>query len=115
MLGIFKALKDIFKPAYLSLSPSAFHQQFKSNKNAQIVDVRTSGEYSSGHIRGSVNIDINSSSFMDKIKKLDPNKTYYVHCKSGARSRMASAMMHRQGLKVVNLMGGYSSIQALFK
>ena len=50
-----------------------------------------------------------SPSFSTEIEKLDPAKTYFVFCRSGARSGMAAKMMSKLGLKVINLRGGIAT------
>ncbi len=73
-----------------------------------LVDVRTPDEYAAGHIKGSVNIDIQDSNFENKISKMDKDKTVYVYCKAGGRSAKAQKMLQNMGFKhVVNLEGGF--------
>lgn len=84
-----------------------FSNKIKQNPDAQIIDVRTPGEYANGHIKNSKNIDINSSDFQNQISALDKNKPVYVYCLSGARSSSASRSMINTGFKeVYNLSGG---------
>lgn len=116
MIGkFFGLLKDLFRPKFQTLKPEAFYRLFKKTNPSQVLDVRTMTEYASGHVRGSLNMDVNAKSFKQKMTRLDPSKTYFVHCKSGARSRMACVILSRQGFNVVNLMGGYTSIKDFFK
>jgi rhodanese-related sulfurtransferase len=71
------------------------------------VDVRTPGEFMTGHIQGAQNIDFESGSFESDIAALDKNATYAVYCRSGNRSGQAVAMMHDAGFhNVYNLEGG---------
>ena len=80
----------------------------KNKKNAHFVvlDVRTLGEYAEVHIPQAVHIDINNDEFEEKIAQLDKNKTYVVHCRSGARSHAASELMLEMGFTdVYNVIG----------
>jgi rhodanese-related sulfurtransferase len=71
------------------------------------VDVRTPGEFMTGHIRGAQNIDFESGSFESQIETLDKNGTYAVYCRSGNRSGQAVKVMHDAGFhNVYNLNGG---------
>ncbi|MDF1826179.1 MAG: rhodanese-like domain-containing protein [Verrucomicrobiales bacterium] len=54
-----------------------------------ILDVRTPAEFEEGHLKGAVNIDFTASDFAVEIGKLDPSKTYLMHCHSGSRSSAA--------------------------
>jgi rhodanese-related sulfurtransferase len=51
-----------------------------------ILDIRTPGEFKSGHLPDSVLIDFYSKTFAEKISRLDKNKTYLIYCRSGNRS-----------------------------
>ena len=91
--------------------PSGFHSiradEFKemlSKDSGAVLDVRTPGEYQSGHITQALSLDITQSDFEEQIKKLDMDKTYYVYCRSGNRSSRASAIMTKLGFKkVINI------------
>lgn len=79
-----------------------------SNKEAQLIDVRTSGEYNDGHIANAKNIDFNGANFKTNIAKLDKNKPVLVYCQAGGRSGKAATMMKEMGFtKVYDLEGGY--------
>lgn len=71
------------------------------------LDVRTPGEFMTGHIQGAQNIDFESGNFENEIAALDKNATYAVYCRSGNRSGKAVAIMHDAGFhNVYNLNGG---------
>jgi phage shock protein E len=68
---------------------------------AIIVDVRSSGEYGSGHIDGSLNMPLDQLNlYVPKLKKL--NKPIIIVCLSGTRSGIASSQLKQQGLDVRN-------------
>ena len=72
-----------------------------------LLDVRTDGEFASGHLKGASQIDYNSSSFKSKIAELDKSTPVYIYCRSGARSGRAAKMMKGMGFaEVYNLEGG---------
>ena len=76
-------------------------------KDAVILDVRTEREYAYGHLENAIVIDIYSRDFKEKISKLDKEKTYFVYCKTGIRSRSAVNYMINNGFKkVCDLEGG---------
>lgn len=71
------------------------------------VDVRTAGEFMTGHIAGAINIDVEAINFDNEIAKLDKTKTYAVYCHSGRRSAIATATMAKAGFtKMFNLTDG---------
>ena len=76
----------------------------------QILDVRTAGEYQSGHIQNAFQANWNDSKeFQERIQHLDKTKTVYVYCQAGARSAAAQNFLIEKGYNVVNLEGGMSS------
>lgn len=70
-------------------------------KDAKVIDVRTKGEYQSGHGKGSVNIPLQElGSHIDKIKAW--NKPVITVCASGMRSRSAKSQLKRHEIEAVN-------------
>jgi len=77
-------------------------------KGAQIVDVRTTGEYALGHIAGSVNVPVDQ--IQTAAASWDRNGNYVLYCASGARSAEAQQTMQGMGFKnVANLTGGIAN------
>ena len=75
--------------------------------NCLLLDVRTPGEYSTGHITGSTNINISDPAFESRIKLLDKSKIVLIYCLSGSRSEVAAMYMSKLGFKLVyNLQRG---------
>jgi len=72
-----------------------------------ILDVRTPGEYQSGHIKDSIMIDFYSNSFMDEIGRLDKEKSYLVYCRSGNRSARSMSLFKKlEFQKIYHLSSG---------
>lgn len=79
-------------------------------QGAIILDVRTPGEYAGGHIKGSINISVQSlSNNLGKLK--DKNKPIITCCASGMRSASAKSFLISNGYKEVYNGGGWSSLQ----
>lgn len=75
-----------------------------------VLDVRTAGEFLSGHINGAINIDVEAMDFDSKIALLDKSATYAVYCHSGRRSGIAVGKMKDAGFtKLFNLKDGIQS------
>ena len=84
--------------------------QVLMNQDVQLIDVRTSEEYSKGFIEEAQNIDYNSTDFANKISKLDKNKPVLLYCAMGGRSSKASKVFKSQGFKkIYDLKGGFLS------
>lgn len=89
------------------LNTESFYSKYKESAENILLDVRTPEEYESGHIDGSLNINLVDPFFLQEINKLDKTKTYFVYCRSGSRSYNACKEMKRLGINnVFNLEAG---------
>lgn len=80
------------------------------DKGAVIIDVRTVGEFQSGHIKGSKNIPLdNIFSKVNEIKRM--GKPVIVCCRSGMRSAQAASILKNSGIDVMNG-GGWQSLES---
>ncbi|CAB4760539.1 unannotated protein [freshwater metagenome] len=78
-----------------------------SDSSVVVLDVRTPGEFMTGHIENAINIDVEGMQFNADVSKLDKTKTYAVYCRSGRRSVIATEEMQKLGFtKLFNLEGG---------
>lgn len=77
---------------------------------AVILDVRTKGEYSGGHIKGSVNIPVDSLS-NNTSRLSDKNKPIITCCASGMRSGAAKSILKSKGYTQVYNGGSWISLQ----
>ena len=81
---------------------------------AVILDVRSTGEYNTGHIKGSINIPVDVlKNNLDKLK--DKNKTVITCCASGIRSASARHILQSNGFTAVYNGGGWGSLQNKIK
>jgi phage shock protein E len=75
---------------------------------AQVIDVRTTGEYQLGHIPGSINVPVDEIGA--KAASWNKDGSYVVYCASGARSATAQETMKSMGFKnVADLTGGIAT------
>lgn len=83
-------------------------EEYKATVDAVLLDVRMPEEYIGGHIPGSHNVPLQQ---LDKIAGVaESNDTVlYVYCLSGARSRQATALLHRMGYVNVHNIGGIAA------
>lgn len=72
--------------------------------NIKVVDVREPDEYEIAHIEGVPQVPL--SALPQRFTELDPNQTYYLHCKSGVRSMKALKFLREQGFKYVKSVKG---------
>ena len=94
-------------PKGSELTAVDFKKKLDQAGNAQLVDVRTPGEYAEGHLQNAVNIDWNSDDFAAQAEKLDRSKPVFVYCLAGSRSSSAAESFRNMGFKeVYDLKGG---------
>ena len=79
-------------------------------QGAQIIDVRSPGEFSGGHIKGSVNIPLQN--LQARIGKIKKDKPVITCCASGMRSASAKNILQSKGYQNVHNGGGWSSLQS---
>lgn len=98
MFNIFGKTAEKFEHIYCDQLNEILKNQNEEN-NFEIIDVRTPGEYNSGHIPGAKLMNLMDPSFRNKVDQLVPEKTYYVYCRSGSRSMTACRVMAETGIK----------------
>lgn len=81
--------------------------EWVSNNEAVVVDVREPHEYEEVHIAGSQLIPLSSIAEND-LSKIANGKKIIVHCKLGKRGKMACEILFEQNpdLELYNLEGG---------
>ncbi|MBR9861198.1 rhodanese-like domain-containing protein [bacterium] len=80
-------------------------------QGAVIVDVRTAGEFQSGHVKGSKNIPLDKIS--GKVNQIQSwNKPVITCCASGMRSGTAAKILRNQGIEAYNG-GSWASVDRL--
>lgn len=79
-------------------------------QGAVVLDVRSKGEYTGGHIKGSMNISVDAlGSNLNRLKNKD--KPIITCCASGMRSASAKNMLKANGYTQVYNGGGWASLQ----
>ena len=95
-----------------SSAPDANYADLVKN-GAMILDVRTPGEFRSGHIKGSINIPLDQIS--SQLSKIDKSKVVITCCASGMRSASAKSILKSKGFSEVHNGGGWFSLQNKLK
>ncbi|WP_395049944.1 rhodanese-like domain-containing protein [Flavobacterium sp.] len=98
-------LKKLF-----GLGPGVNYAELVKN-GAIILDVRSKAEFAGGHIKGSVNISVDT--LRNNLTKLkDKNKPIITCCASGMRSASAKGILTTNGFTQVYNGGGWYSLQS---
>ena len=81
-----------------------------SYNNKDILDVRSENEHKSESLQNSLNIPLINLS--KSIEKISFEEKFYVHCKGGYRSMIASSILLAKGISnFSNIPGGYDKIK----
>lgn len=92
----------------LGMAPAVDYKELV-RQGAQIIDVRTPAEFAGGHIKGSVNIPLDTlTKNLSRIKK---DKPVITCCASGMRSGSAKNILQANGYQEVHNGGGWSGLQ----
>lgn len=76
-----------------------------------LLDTRTEGEFSRGHVTGFINIPVDQ--LRENLNKLPKDKPVYVMCQSGLRSYIACCILKGEGYDAYNFSGGYRFYDAV--
>ena len=103
VLGIIGLMWLIKRMGLISRNAALVHL----NQGAMVIDVRTPGEFQSGHIEGAINVPMNELG--GQIGQHAPNKeqVLLLHCLSGTRSGMAKGILKGMGYPNVFNLGSY--------
>lgn len=75
---------------------------------AYLVDVRSKAEFASGHVKGSVNLPLDT--LAANLGKLKGKDNIIVFCRSGNRSSMAKSLLEQNGFKNVVNGGSWQNV-----
>jgi len=101
MLSFFKQL---FDPADSDVD---FEQLIEND--AIVIDVRTSQEFKSGHLKESINIPLQQ--LAGRLDDIDKDKPIILCCATGSRSNSAKKALKTNGFSEVYNGGSWASLQ----
>lgn len=116
MSALLKSLRKYLPSQFFDAVPETAAAELvaklASETPPQIVDVRTTFEFSAGHIAGAINIPITSFPWTFEGLNLDKEREVVVICLSAHRSIPAARMLLEKGYKASQLMGGMQAWRA---
>ncbi|MCY9657156.1 rhodanese-like domain-containing protein [Paenibacillus chondroitinus] len=90
------------------LTSAQFQDELKGNSNKILIDVREPGEVKHGYIAGAKNIPL--SQLKQRVSEIPADKTVYLYCRSGMRSKQAARILQKKGFReLAHLQGGIMS------
>ena len=110
--GGFETWKDSGKEidSVVSIDADQFEARMESEEGREVLDVRKPTEFLSQHVDGAINLPLDYiNSNMDKV---DRNGKYYLYCRSGYRSLVASSILKSRGFhNIIDIKGGFVGIE----
>lgn len=91
---------------YTSITMEDAKQIFQEKGDYLIVDVRRADEFTEGHIPGAINIANEDIASAEPTELSDKEQVIYVYCRSGNRSKQASAKLAAMGYTNIVEFGG---------
>ncbi len=94
------------------MSVAALRAALDRREPIRVVDVRTPGEFRTGHIKGSLNVPVGE--IPERAGELAGNDPIATICEGGYRSSLAASLLAHEGLaRVSNVTGGMTAYRAL--
>ncbi len=91
---------------YTSISMEEAKEAFAKPGNYIILDVRRADEFAEGHIPGAINVANEDIGAIQPSELPDLNQIIFVYCRSGRRSKEASAKLAALGYTNIYEFGG---------
>jgi rhodanese-related sulfurtransferase len=82
---------------------------------ALVIDVRSPGEFNSGHLPTAINIPLDEIGTALPRRVKDKNQVLLLHCQSGIRSGMAKSKLKSLGYANVFNLGSYGRAESILK
>ncbi len=94
--------------AFPSITARELHEKINLHADLVLLDVRTRAEWkgSRGHINGAILIPLQELNTRFPELNEMKNKEIIVYCRTGNRSRVATALLREKGFNAVNMLGG---------
>ena len=80
-----------------------------------MIDVRTAGEFSSGHLTNAINIPLDEIATAVPQRVKDKSQVLLLHCASGMRSGMAQKKLKALGYTNAFNLGSYGRAESILK
>ena len=82
---------------------------------AVIIDVRSPGEFSGGHVEGAINLPIDSITEADVLKLTQKDQPIVLYCRSGARASRVKSQMGQWGFSNVYNLKTQAGVESAMK
>jgi phage shock protein E len=84
-------------------------------QGALVIDVRTQGEFSAGHLDKAINIPLDQIGVVIPQRVKDKSQVLLLHCASGMRSGVAQKKLQAMGYANAFNLGSYGRAESIVK
>lgn len=95
-----------FRSEPQELEPQEFAKALNSGAGSLLIDLRSSADFSKGHIPGATNIDSGRRTYVWRIQELDTTLHLFLYCQDGGRSAKSAADLQARGFASVTILKG---------
>ncbi len=92
-----------------SVTATELEERVANGEASHVLDVRKPAEFLSHHLMDVENFPLDYIN--NHMERIDRKNTYYLHCKTGFRSMVAGSILKARGFNVVDIKGGWESIE----
>lgn len=96
----------------IDVEPEELAIDMPHDNKLEVLDVRKPTEYEAGHVKGAVNMPLDTLMDPLNIAMVSDDHNIYVHCAGGYRSVIAASILKRDGYhNLRNVLGGFAKIK----
>ncbi len=97
----------------IDIEPDEMAMDIPFDNLMEIIDVRKPSEFDIAHVKGAINIPLDTLSDPLNVAMVDDASNLYVHCGGGYRSVIAASILKRHGYhNLRNVLGGFAKMKA---
>ena len=97
----------------IDIEPDELAMDIPHDNLMEIIDVRKPGEFETAHVKGAINVPLDTLADPANIAMIDDVNNLYVHCAGGYRSVIAASLLKREGYhNLRNVLGGFAKMKA---
>lgn len=96
----------------IDIEPDELAMDIPHDNLLEIIDVRKGSEFDAGHVKGALNVPLDTLMDPLNVAMIDDTNNLYVHCAGGYRSVIAASILKRHGYhNLRNVLGGYAKMK----
>ena len=96
----------------IDIEPDELAMDIPHDNLLEIIDVRKPAEFEAAHVKGAVNMPLDTLADPLNVAMIDDDNNLYVHCAGGYRSVIAASLLKRHGYhNLRNVLGGFAKMK----